>query len=199
MLINTKDEIDCQHLMTMMGEAGEKHVAQYLFNIEHKRACMPIDKYDMSGDIYICDIKTKEFTLAEVKTCVVWESCKNKNGVYKPAVTIPAEFNGYAKNQLKKCMEVDRLIFVVLPWAMTNDNVNFDYKGTGWIMEAPPVGQRMFTKTYSPTLGKPVHALLLDHLKPLHELSKFDTMALLKLSTAVPKQFHGPNSNCMIL
>ena len=118
-------------MIEKFGEIGEQFAADYFRSMDCNVIMSP-DKYDMHKDMTV-DGKT-----VEVKT---------ENPFYiKRAITISKE----ASNQLKKCLNVDRLIFVIVPLKKDEIFSKHILQDDLWrwdgieIREAPPVGERKY-------------------------------------------------------
>ena len=113
-----------------VGEAGEKLVFEYFKQTGHE-VKRNDDHYDAEKDLVINGKK------AEVKTQTIYRKFPVNKG-YFPAFTvdIAADSNKIYRNQLNKCMNVERLIFV---------GRSSTYDQTVRIYEAPPLGKRSFS------------------------------------------------------
>lgn len=170
-----------------MGDFGEMICLDYITKVEEKLVALSPDEYDMMCDMYILN-DDKTYTTVETKTCTVFENYKDEYGRYKAVVCIPAPFNGRYHNQIKKCREVDRLIFVAVPWPKVEDG-KYTYYGSACIMEAPPIEERKFLKGNH--LGKPFYFIPVNELKLLKPLSDKKTLKLMQKSTMEPRTFFG--------
>lgn len=113
-----------------IGRNGEILVAHYFKNKGHSVEISK-DKFDMEKDLTI------DGSYTEVKTQTVYRKFPTVSGP-KPAFTvdIAADRSKVFSNQLNKCANVERLVFVSRPTI---------YDKTVRIYEAPPIGKRRFT------------------------------------------------------
>ena len=113
------------------GQMGEELVADY-FRSKKRNVEMSDNKYDMVKDMIVDGVKV------EVKT---------ENPFYiERAITIPVN----SKNQLPKCLNVDRLIYVIVPVNKNSISSKRILEDDLWrwdgieIREAPPPGERKY-------------------------------------------------------
>jgi len=129
-------------MIKILGEKGE-HLVKDFFLSQGCEVIMSDDPFDREKDMLVDGKKV------EVKTEVPY---------YKEwAVTI----NSKHKNQIKKCLLVDRLIFVVLP--------TYSMKKEITLMEAPKPNHRFyFNRTFG---NRHMHCFPLDDARFLHKIT----------------------------
>ena len=98
------------------GLAAELWVANKIREIYGSVVILSDNEYDMEKDMLIDGVKT------EVKSSRAWVHCLWKNGKKEPGVSIVIKDEKHRSNQLPKCMNVDRLLFLVLPTPEHNFN-----------------------------------------------------------------------------
>ena len=140
-----------------IGEAGEELVSL----VYRKLGCiveLSEDKYDQEKDMLINGIP------AEVKTQTIFRYFP-LNGVFYRAFTVDIETK-YGKvfhNQLKKCCEVEKLIFVGR--SSKNDRVVRIY-------EAQPPESRVYHISTNSKDGRKVAGFLIDDMTLIREIRK---------------------------
>lgn len=142
-----------------IGDIGEKALAAILRSEGHNVVMSEL-KYDHVKDMLVDDL-----TL-EVKTETYFYSFpdpRNRGSVCKAfTVPLPKTVGNTTKNgnQLKKCLEVDRLIFMSRP--MRGEGVVNVY-------EAPPRGERKWYK-HTTKDGRDMAGFLVDDMKLLYTI-----------------------------
>jgi hypothetical protein len=136
-----------------IGELGESIAAKY-FKMQGHHVEMAEDQYDMHKDMLVDGVKT------EIKTETYYRSFPVEGLGYHKAFTVPIkEVNGKVyENQLTKCLNVDRLIFIGRP------NAKDPYIR---IYEAPPVGKRKYYKHANYKDGRTVAGFLVEDMKEI--------------------------------
>ena len=142
-----------------IGEAGEELVALVYRNLGHAVE-MSKDKFDQEKDMLISGIR------AEVKAQTLFRKFP-LNGSFYPAFTVDIE-TSYGKiyhNQLKKCREVEKLIFVGRSSA--EDRVVRIY-------EAQPPESRVYYESVNAKDGRKVAGFLVSDMTLIREIKRKD-------------------------
>lgn len=146
------------------GQLAEKLVSIYLKSVEKRDVKISVDQYDESKDM------SYGSTRVEVKFQTIYENYVNYDGQKFAAVTIPvATDNHLHRNQLSKCVNVERLIFVTKP------TQNRQYVG---IYEAPPTGERTFSLSINKKDRRVVAAFKLSSMRVLDLITDPQTIKL---------------------
>ena len=140
-----------------IGEAGEKLVSLVYRNMGHN-VVLSKDKYDGKKDMMI------DSAAAEVKTQTIFRMFE-VNGEFNPAFTVDIE-TGYGKiyhNQLNKCKNADKLIFVA---RSSKDKRVVD------IYEAPPPSERKYHISRNKWDNRLVAGFLLSDMKLVSQIKE---------------------------
>ena len=146
-----------------IGLDGERVVMAYYSQLG-KKVEKSSDEYDSVKDMTIDGIKT------EVKTQTLYRAFPSVGGVTQPAFTvdIATDVGKIYSNQLNKCMNVEKLIFV------RRSSSNDPYVR---IYEAPKLGKRMFSIIKNKKDGRYVAGFL---LKDMDEIAAIDKPNIVK-------------------
>lgn len=129
-----------------LGYSGEDLLYDF-FTASGSTVTKSIDPYDQHKDLVI------DGRMTEIKTEVLYRKFGSNRS---PAFTIPISGGSYIrKNQLNKCVNVDRLIFIKRP---SNDDPVIR------IYEAPKLGSRFFEIYQNPKDNRIVAGFYLDTL-----------------------------------
>lgn len=141
-----------------IGRAGEALVAAYYEQSGHK-VVKSSDPYDPYKDMTIDDMHT------EVKTQTLYRSFTSIGNVIQSAFTvdIAADTGKVYSNQLNKCMNVPKLIFVRRS-SEQDRNVR--------IYEAPELGKRKFSIAKNKYDGRYVAGFMLNDMKEIAVIDK---------------------------
>lgn len=152
------------HQINESADLAERLVKAYLESVEKLEVEKSIDPYDKTKDLLYGS------TRVEVKLQTVFENFENYDGRKYAALTVPvATDNHLYRNQLSKCVNVDRLIFVTRP--------SFGRQYVG-LYEAPPPGSRLFSLSINKKDRRVVAAFKLSSMKVLDLITDPDTMKL---------------------
>lgn len=147
------------------GDLAERLIMLFLRHEEKREVFMSQDKYDTKKDMsYSVD---GDIIGVEVKLQTVFEHFIDGAGDEYPAVTVPILSKTVHSNQLLKCLNVDRLIFVTRP------SLKREYVG---IFEAPPPGKRHFVVSQNKGDKRLIAALRLGTTKRLATINDEDTL-----------------------
>jgi hypothetical protein len=143
--------------MKNIGKTGENLVAEY-FKQQGSLVKTSDDNFDSEKDL-IVDGKN-----VEVKTQTIYRMFPyNGNRVHAFTVDIHKECDKIYSNQLSKCLNVDRLIFVAR-------SSSFDKLVK--IYEAPPLGKRYFSIIQNPRDRRYVAGFPIAEMKELVSITK---------------------------
>ena len=138
-----------------IGYEGEKLVFDWFKNQGHIVE-MSTDRYDVTKDLSV------DGQNMEIKTQTIYRKFPCF-GETKPAFTVPvAEDTRTYRNQLSKCMNVDRLIFVAR---------SSEYNPFVHIYEAPRRGERNFTLIKNKNDGRYVAGFFIESMELLDTIS----------------------------
>jgi hypothetical protein len=145
--------------LQQIGEQGELLVANFFKSCG---CCVELsgNKYDMKKDILVNNV------CMEIKTQTIYRKFPLEDGREVPAFTVNTE-TAYGKiyhNQLKKCMSVERLIFVAR-------SSRGDKNPCVIIYEAAPVGQRKYYEHRNKKNGRLVAGFLISEMT---EIARID-------------------------
>lgn len=147
-----------------MGKMGELIVSDFFKDL----GCvveLSEDPYDMKKDLIINGM------FVEVKTQTIYRNFPLANGMKVPAFTVDIE-TAYGKiyhNQLKKCMTVERLIFVAR-------STLADKEPAVIIYEAAPVESRKYYKHRNKKDGRLVAGFLISDMKEIGRITVNSTV-----------------------
>lgn len=137
-----------------IGSLGEELVEQFFIKNSHV-VVRSTNKFDEEKDL------TVNGANVEVKTQSIYRGFPFPHG-RKPAFTVPITSDTHLlRNQLSKCMNVERLIFVAR--STLEDPVIKIY-------EAPPVGKRFFTIAQNSKDGRYTAGFDIDSLHKITEV-----------------------------
>lgn len=143
-----------------IGEAGELLITSFFRGC----GCVVVkshNKYDMHKDILVNNV------CMEIKTQTVYRRFPLPDGTKQPAFTVDIE-TAYGKiyhNQLKKCMSVERLIFVARSSRDDDDPCVIIY-------EAQPVGKRKYYEHRNEKDGRLVAGFLISEMTVIAKITK---------------------------
>ena len=147
-----------------LGNVGEKLVASILEHHFKQVVEMSENQFDAEKDLLADGIRV------EVKTQTPFYKFKKRNmstgsqhdlDNFEPHFTI--SINGTdARNQLSKCMNVERLIFVQNPVGQKEGDEKIR------VFEAPPIGQRIFTIKHVKSRNEYVAGFPMNKMKLLY-------------------------------